>query len=151
MREESEMPHKIQVWLGITPAHAGRILRRRRKKNYVGDHPRACGKNFSWEYRPFSDIGSPPRMREECIAIALAKNGTGITPAHAGRIFYSRWSRIRPRDHPRACGKNAWRSASPRICKGSPPRMREEFYCASASSMFGGITPAHAGRIRASL
>ena len=45
MREELIDMRAEARQMRITPAHAGRICRRKRGKAGTGDHPRACGKN----------------------------------------------------------------------------------------------------------
>ncbi len=85
-------------------------------------------------------------MREEATGASLHAKVVGITPACAGRRTSLGASGLILRDHPRMCGKKIgvlihhdWRA-------GSPPHVREEVYEATASQMFGRITPACAGR-----
>ena len=87
MREESETTSKGVQIPRITPAHAGRIDLHQIPVWLFWDHPRACGKNLL--IIPIYDciVGSPPRMREEFTVEQVATLGTGITPAHAGRIL----------------------------------------------------------------
>ncbi len=106
MREEFYNMHALTAVFRITPAHAGRIGRRKIEAKNVWDHPRACGKNR--RFKPYAQLaaGSPPRMREESVYPCVAEYLCGITPAHAGRM-----QRVLPGfcidgDHPRACGKN---------------------------------------------
>ena len=79
------MKRKRGMGARITPAHAGRSLRRKQKSGGHGDHPRACGEKF--RSTPFTSS----ELR--------------ITPAHAGRRHsFDLHGRI-GRDHPRACGE----------------------------------------------
>ena len=126
MREESKLETLMIVQAGITPAHAGRIIRRDDGTVTFGDHPRACGKNALVVLLLVPLLGSPPRMREELRIKGGSKNCTGITPAHAGRISIAAAMAVSIEDHPRACGKNLQRLKSNRTTPGSPPRMREE-------------------------
>ena len=48
---------------GITPAHAGKTMRRRGQPSRRWDHPRACGENARFPSSSTSEKGSPPRMR----------------------------------------------------------------------------------------
>ena len=132
---------------GITPAHAGRICDVHDRSSFLRDHPRACGKNARRFVVRTWQGGSPPRMREEFGQIILRKTLEWITPAHAGRIELVRLGLARPRDHPRACGKNVWSVDDVCITGGSPPRMREEYSVVYKTAAKRGITPAHAGRI----
>jgi len=93
--------------VGITPAHAGSILNRKRIKQSIRDHPRACGEHF-WTTgirvpaqdhpracgehirvikKGDSRKGSPPRMRGAYKVYTLFISKARITPAHAGSIF----------------------------------------------------------------
>ena len=69
VREEFKNVSTGQFEYGITPAHAGRISLGFGNGTISRDHPRACGKNLLLCSRLRSDIGSPPRMREESSTI----------------------------------------------------------------------------------
>ena len=133
---------------GITPAHAGKTIRKAYGKIYFGDHPRACGENAFFANLSRLRPGSPPRMRGKHIAKAYAANKSRITPAHAGKTMEEADSDGGWSDHPRACGENA----SPRtgmLCGiGSPPRMRGKRLPHSCGITALRITPAHAGKTR---
>ena len=86
-------------------------------------------------------------MREECGTRSHHGAGRGITPAHAGRILIAARCSASTRDHPRACGKNAWGNTISKVRLGSPPRMREELSKLTGIRTSSRITPAHAGRI----
>ena len=73
MREEYLFPIRLIGPVGITPAHAGRMLL---ISNRVPYNP-----------------GSPPRMREEFLLSFLSSPIFRITPAHAGRIQWLRRTR----------------------------------------------------------
>ena len=51
------------------------------------------------------EIGSPPRMRGEVMAVDYVTGLIGITPAHAGRSSISQAGSPNTSDHPRACGE----------------------------------------------
>ena len=127
MREELSVATNASDTYGITPAHAGRISGHAGDKYYMGDHPRACGKNAFCKLEAAFIAGSPPRMREESHLFNHPFIKHRITPAHAGRISSS----LMP---------------SPAV-NGSPPRMREESPLIVTFSPRFRITPAHAGRI----
>ena len=131
---------------GITPAHAGKTLRFSGLCLDTGDHPRACGENTPFGCSTKAFLGSPPRMRGK--RSNFRKNGanTGITPAHAGKTEPLRDPHDGKGDHPRACGENMLSMSEPILLAGSPPRMRGKQDTRKAMQMFGGITPAHAGK-----
>ena len=73
-------------------------------------------------------------------------NNTGITPAHAGkRTTFVRLSQS-SKDHPRACGEKSVALVCTTWLTGSPPRMRGKGIVPCIQRLFGGITPAHAGK-----
>ena len=86
-------------------------------------------------------------MREEFLIVKCKRDEHRITPAHAGRI--PMYLTLFPvlRDHPRACGKNAFCAFGIFRALGSPPRMREESFFKPYARAGIRITPAHAGRI----
>ena len=147
MREECQLQKTHEKLMRITPAHAGRISGIVSLRFPFRDHPRACGKNYDGVRLTQDNLGSPPRMREESHCTYLPNHSTGITPAHAGRMWSVSTHMLIAEDHPRACGKNSIISEYTIFRIGSPPRMREEsgqYTCALLSIR---ITPAHAGRM----
>ena len=71
----------------ITPAHAGKTLRRTVRRPFAKDHPRACGENFNTLRKTVTDVGSPPRMRGKLSFESALSEIVGITPAHAGKTL----------------------------------------------------------------
>ena len=69
----------------ITPAHAGKSLKRYTLTGWAVDHPRACGEKIGGGLLKFSGRGSPPRMRGKVACPASTAGAVGITPAHAGK------------------------------------------------------------------
>ncbi len=72
---------------GIIPALAGNITAATTMKQFLMDHPRACGEHILSSKLPQAREGSSPRLRgtyckndDECIH-------DGIIPALAGNIF----------------------------------------------------------------
>ena len=111
---------------GITPACAGKTNAACGSVNFVGDHPRVCGKNLSDQFILADFLGSPPRVREKLGITLMCLISYGITPACAGKTQSAVYRRTSWRDHPRVCGKNApilWRMY---YIPGSPPRVREK-------------------------
>ena len=91
---------------GITPAHAGKTLFRRKSHTSDGDHPRACGENLDLQSIFQNFAGSPPRMRGKRPLSQSPAAPAGITPAHAGKTSRGYNFREASGDHPRACGEN---------------------------------------------
>ena len=87
MREECYSEPRHWSTPRITPAHAGRISTTLSKHNLARDHPRACGKNLTIRICRQRAVGSPPRMREECLIMYKRSLIFRITPAHAGRMI----------------------------------------------------------------
>ena len=111
--------------LRITPAYAGRTLRKSCNRFRSQDHPRLCGKDSPFALASCFLAGSPPLMREGP-EMMLKNNGMPrITPAYAGRTVAERHVLLSSRDHPRLCGKDIPKLCSIVISPGSPPLMRE--------------------------
>ena len=114
------------------------------------DHPRVCGEKPAYIHGLVLLVGSPPRMRGKVSAFRSASVAVGITPAYAGKRCAA-ISTMKPAwDHPRVCGEKFIGHMQHRGELGSPPRMRGKaciYYCACLPPR---ITPAYAGKRRAS-
>ena len=89
--------------------------------------------------------GSPPRMREIQVLVAMKWALLGITPAYAGNTGdYDPPLRI-SEDHPRVCGKYPSLHLMHSAGMGSPPRMREILVFFQIAFNKCRITPAYAG------
>ena len=51
------------IHLGIIPAYAGSILRRKSEMALDQDHPRVCGEHIPLSRVKYGTVGSSPRMR----------------------------------------------------------------------------------------
>ena len=91
-------------------------------------------------------MGSPPRMRGKGPPIVPAIFPIGITPAHAGKRGEALRNVPAARDHPRTCGEKEYTRAEDGQLTGSPPHMRGKVRDFEQRVVFGGITPAHAGK-----
>ena len=69
----------------ITPADAGKTLRRQGRNTHRWDHPRGCGENFRRLLEPVNRPGSPPRMRGKPNLSTRYLVNARITPADAGK------------------------------------------------------------------
>ena len=73
------------VWLGITPACAGKSPNRLPVLHLSRDHPRMCGEKEGVKTMWLIDWGSPPHVRGKDIKGECAYVSGGITPACAGK------------------------------------------------------------------
>ena len=135
----------------ITPAHAGKTKKKDIPFLHVADHPRACGENQFFISLTGFKCGSPPRMRGKLTVHFLLTIRRRITPAHAGKTLYQRYSAKNQPDHPRACGENRCLALFQVKMNGSPPRMRGKRFAHVATETQVRITPAHAGKTKATL
>ena len=71
---------------------------------------------------------------------------SGITPAYAGKSYTQLFLATTPRDHPRVCGEKPALILRITVLQGSPPRMRGKVLVPKDLFVFGGITPAYAGK-----
>ena len=131
---------------GITPAYAGKRLRKLIIAQVNRDHPRLCGEKASVRVVVIKSRGSPPPMRGKEVKCTGASAGIGITPAYAGKRkgFWS--PEPQKKDHPRLCGEKSICYDSTRPCPGSPPPMRGKVPTAGQRRNHNGITPAYAGK-----
>ena len=136
----------LMAAIRITPAYAGKSLRRSQKLLQARDHPRVCGEKNPDTCESYVQEGSPPRMR--------GKDGTGyklvqivgITPAYAGKSAFRYLESRRRWDHPRVCGEKGSKMILSGLRPGSPPRMRGKAAIAARQAPAARITPAYAGK-----
>ena len=131
---------------GITPAYAGKSMRRWIHGRSGWDHPRVCGEKAQLGSISLSETGSPPRMRGKETVLPPRVERHGITPAYAGKRHYSELSTFLLRDHPRVCGEKVVFFIFFHHYIGSPPRMRGKVCPYSSRRAMGRITPAYAGK-----
>ena len=130
----------------ITPADAGKTYSQFPLFVSVKDHPRGCGENLLLMTVGTNTVGSPPRMRgKQCKRPKNAENYR-ITPADAGKTYFTAIHRHLSGDHPRGCGENCFGIGGLIVGRGSPPRMRgKPRHCMYMLTGFR-ITPADAGK-----
>ena len=110
----------------ITPAYAGKRVKKSVTQSAGQDHPRLCGEKAFGNSLLHRCIGSPPPMRGK----AIVSNGRSIdapgspppmrgkvrkplehltlsriTPAYAGKSIVRDKGQLFDRDHPRLCGE----------------------------------------------
>ena len=71
------------------------------------DHPRICGEKIVVNEKVADRTGSPPRMRGKAYRAHLYSECCRITPAYAGKSFWSSALLMLSRDHPRVCGEKS--------------------------------------------
>ena len=92
---------------GITPACAGKSLRRSAAQARTWDHPRVCGEKYKALGNSIALPGSPPRVRGKEREGTQIMGVTGITPACAGKRAFWTDSKVDELDHPRVCGEKS--------------------------------------------
>ena len=135
---------------GITPACAGKRILRTQRKDLHKDHPRVCGEKKTPCSTTTTISGSPPRVRGKALPVNVPPDLSRITPACAGKRKRTLWVCSRRRDHPRVCGEKVSSRAILDAEIGSPPRVRGKVYMDGDALVGSGITPACAGKSRAS-
>ena len=93
---------------GITPAYAGKSVRRQLILLASPDHPRVCGEKFRLVILAVMLVGSPPRMRGKVIRPYDMPLYQRITPAYAGKRKQGCTQKTKYGDHPRVCGEKQY-------------------------------------------
>ena len=93
------------VYDGITPACAGKSKAGRLFKIMAWDHPRMCGEKSAPRITSPVSWGSPPHVRGKDSTKNKMEQTDRITPACAGKRFYSLSVSGIHWDHPRMCGE----------------------------------------------
>ena len=130
----------------ITPACAGKTWSRRSPRSSDTDHPRMRGEDLGRASGRVVDAGSPPHARGRPVGIHIDCDGSGITPACAGKTGLTSTTRLRGRDHPRMRGEDALGLRFVQLVSGSPPHARGRRGPAGPGYQGPRITPACAGK-----
>ena len=85
-------------------------------------------------------------MRGKGTSHFLRKDAVGITPAYAGKSFYSFNTLCFYQDHPRLCGEKSAEHTGQKRKAGSPPPMRGKDWLRFCQLWRFRITPAYAGK-----
>ena len=85
MRGKDMNKSKIDSSIRITPAYAGKRLRRQAPRCQSEDHPRLCGEKPPFHLIMSIPTGSPPPMRGKALLQDFCKRRVRITPAYAGK------------------------------------------------------------------
>ena len=129
----------------ITPAGAGKTIRRSEILPTPRDHPRRCGENaleivLYLAHAGITPAGAgktskeellqslkrdhPRRCGENVSVIGYGPLRFRITPAGAGKTFRENLRTRAPQDHPRRCGENSTTCDKLTFPAGSPPQVR---------------------------
>ena len=151
MRGKVSKPLDVIGTPGITPAYAGKSKFHGSCLCITWDHPRLCGEKQSTAELGETIEGSPPPMRGKVVKLRYSRIHMGITPAYAGKSLYRLYKGFRYQDHPRLCGEKTNLDLGELGQRGSPPPMRGKGYKAIRSRCSRRITPAYAGKRKASV
>ena len=130
----------------ITPACAGKTNLSCMVNKALRDHPRVCGENIFATCSDLGYRGSPPRVRGKLSLPLRDASARRITPACAGKTFFSLFILSPVQDHPRVCGENMRSPSQYAVLIGSPPRVRGKHATTIGGDPNSRITPACAGK-----
>ena len=106
MRERLTFSALAEFMRRITPARAGKTIRKPLTMSKKWDHPRPYGKDLLVRLIQFVKAGSPPPVRERLGSDPAARDAYRITPARAGKTHPKGYPVHHIQDHPRPCGKD---------------------------------------------
>ena len=148
MRGKLAVAFTVAVLLWIIPARAGQTAPADYRRAPTPDHPRACGANYSTQWRAARASGSSPRVRGKLTLPTKILRACRIIPARAGQTPAASVSNSTSADHPRACGANSGTITQTADLSGSSPRVRGKLSPATRLQTCGRIIPARAGQTR---
>ena len=139
-------PRQWILYLGITPAWAGKSICLALPITAPRDHPRVGGEKVVLPELGPLRLGSPPRGRGKAAVERVWKQWLGITPAWAGKSPLPRSAPLCCGDHPRVGGEKLIKAGRFLPVGGSPPRGRGKVSICCCASTSARITPAWAGK-----
>ena len=110
------------------------------------DHPRLRGEKFGEVKNTARLVGSPPLTRGKAVALQVLPVPPGITPAYAGKRFFSGRRSGILKDHPRLRGEKFVVRSGLFPQQGSPPLTRGKVDTHKRVCYNLRITPAYAGK-----
>ena len=137
--------HRWLIGRRIIPACAGNSGTGHERASPDPDHPRVCGEQHGPCMRLTVRAGSSPRVRGTAIKALHHRMPSRIIPACAGNRRITPTPTTMSADHPRVCGEQMLRFATPRMIIGSSPRVRGTAEAAFTSRHIERIIPACAG------
>ena len=123
-RGKESAPLSVTLYLGITPAWAGKSTRAAHPAPGGQDHPRVGGEKIEAAASGGRCAGSPPRGRGKVRSVPLRPGVIRITPAWAGKRRPTLQASPRAWDHPRMGGEKLSRGVGGINRRGSPPHGR---------------------------
>ena len=130
------------------PAYAGKTEVQLQSRFSFQDHPRIRGKDRIYLSVSLRVVGSPSHTRERLHSIFKTVDSIRITPAYAGKTFFSAVKLEFNQDHPRIRGKDTKLNKFLPAASGSPPHTRERLHSDTYNTRYSRITPAYAGKTR---
>ena len=134
------------LFVGITPACAGKTQAPSDAHRFDADHPRMRGEDFSYSPIQKDHQGSPPHARGRHPGMRDAHFNKRITPACAGKTPGCPIVSINSTDHPRMRGEDETHGLNIHPTRGSPPHARGRLSDKFEFEELGRITPACAGK-----
>ena len=131
---------------GLIPAHAGKTLRRSRRRIRRRAHPRSRGENSAWTGPQARGWGSSPLTRGKLNIMDAAEDVKGLIPAHAGKTVCLGVDLATDRAHPRSRGENLEVAGHEFNFGGSSPLTRGKPLVGAQGLARVGLIPAHAGK-----
>ena len=143
-----KQPARLASWraVGLIPAHAGKTLRRPRRRQQRGAHPRSRGENTRNHKLGLPSKGSSPLTRGKRGEALPQRLDHGLIPAHAGKTSSSRTRPVTTWAHPRSRGENLPKPANVLGRIGSSPLTRGKRRLRRGRAQRRGLIPAHAGK-----
>ena len=129
---------------GITPARAGKSIRRPCQRRRAGNYPRSRGEESTALARSASGMELPPLARGRGGRYLVTGNAGGITPARAGKRSAFRSGTGRARNYPRSRGEERTPDLLIANDKELPPLARGRASRSQRCRAIAGITPARA-------
>ena len=132
----------------ITPAYAGKRVRKTVSADLREDHPRLRGEKDAITLETGAAKGSPPLTRGKDRSCPLQLTCRGITPAYAGKSAFGSGLLSKSEDHPRLRGEKFFPESQKSKTEGSPPLTRGKDPAPHKLKTRMRITPAYAGKSR---
>ena len=133
-------------WRGSPPRGRGKACPADVRFRYLGITPAWAGKSLRKAYKGKLRYGSPPRGRGKVSLFTHVHVCKGITPAWAGKSDHWCVKVVSDWDHPRVGGEKASKVVRMFWSRGSPPRGRGKAESFQALLIAVRITPAWAGK-----
>ena len=134
------------LYLGNTPAYAGKTTLLHTGSGWHEKHPRVCGEDCHRRQGRGDCPETPPRMRGRRLPGQIRQQARRNTPAYAGKTFPRAPPATRLWKHPRVCGEDISGVRKKRTGSETPPRMRGRPICRQLCRIQGRNTPAYAGK-----